>query len=1247
MRPLATAPASSSPSAHAHPVTGVAFDATGRRLLASYSSEGVFCFATKEHGRSHDQLRASLPGSSQPSDAALRRHGCARGAGATTIAATAAPADDEPATSVVPQRPRTTLRARRGASAAAAAERSAAAALASTPGVAAAAAAFQQQPDGTLLTGEPSIEPGTGGAPAMLHLPGFMGGPDMRMPLPQLRNLPPGSVTNVSINIVDSTGTVHSHRFTLPPLPEPAAVGGQRGARGGRGRSARARLTGSGHARGSGARGRPARSGSAGLGGGATAAAAAAAAAPAAAAAAAAPAAAAAAAAAAPAAAAAAAAAAVTASGSGTGGSGTGVGALNSGATPSTDEGEGRGSDDGSDRVAQTAMLGSSYANGYASGMLRGMQDALSHFLYQTFRGGPASAAPLPSQQAAPIATQQLQLPQQEQGSPYVPSPLQPGTMRLGPGGEQQRRRARLFGGQIANIGSRGDISSGGGTRRGVFGAGLSLAGAGSGAGGAPAAPGASAGSRFYPLASVSLPLVGFGQSSGGGGSGSGASRSGLSAGLSSLLSALRRSPEEAGPRRGAGVFMFGRGEQAGTAAAHGEEARRRMTGAPVASAAAETGAGTTLLRDAGEAHVPSGRPRLPTPRPGSADRSGGCGGNGDAAPGEERPTKRLRMRSATPPIPVPLRVLRPRHRPPPSASTQDEEEQPHEEDQQKKEEQEHKSSSSAGIDESQGPRSRGKTAVHAAPRASARRGGGGGGGGDDDDDAGPSCSGPTKASGDEGAGDVRRITRHTLATARAQARRLRLGVGRPGPGDEGDAEEDEADDDHHHLAATTGPGVRSRARGSASSSAQTRRGQLQQQQQQQQQRRRRRRQQPGIPGGDSEDTGTDEDGAGPVPSMRACSRLAVPQARRGQAAAGGRVADAGDTAGPPVTLRRVTRARAAQTASGPAPPTTAAGGRTATRHASSQRCADKRVAPSGPRKRQADAQDAPAPAPGLPQALGGGDGSSSEPGSEGEGAGDSLGAPPPRRFPIQAVPASDSDASEGLTSSDQQSEGDWDALLLAGGGRAATARAAQMAADGEDRSGSGGGLGPRGGGYLFACRGHRNQVTLKNVGWLGGGRSAGDARGAFVVSGSDDGCVFVWSGADGRLINVLEGGDRPINCVKAHPFNPVLASCGMDPIVRLWSPGAAPPTDLAHARGIMEGNAAAAVAVDALAHARGHMGGGMQLDALLGQGLAMAFDMLSGMLAGSGGGSGNDVGGGRNVGNRSRGRNGRGAARR
>ena len=61
--------------------------------------------------------------------------------------------------------------------------------------------------------------------------------------------------------------------------------------------------------------------------------------------------------------------------------------------------------------------------------------------------------------------------------------------------------------------------------------------------------------------------------------------------------------------------------------------------------------------------------------------------------------------------------------------------------------------------------------------------------------------------------------------------------------------------------------------------------------------------------------------------------------------------------------------------------------------------------------------------------------------------------------------------------------------------------------------------------------------------------------RSDFVCSGSDGGSIFIWSSASGRLVNVLRANDTVTTCVAPHPHTPMLASCGFEPAVRLWSP--------------------------------------------------------------------------------------------
>ena len=58
-----------------------------------------------------------------------------------------------------------------------------------------------------------------------------------------------------------------------------------------------------------------------------------------------------------------------------------------------------------------------------------------------------------------------------------------------------------------------------------------------------------------------------------------------------------------------------------------------------------------------------------------------------------------------------------------------------------------------------------------------------------------------------------------------------------------------------------------------------------------------------------------------------------------------------------------------------------------------------------------------------------------------------------------------------------------------------------------------------------------------------------------FVLSGSDCGHVFGWERKSGRCVLVLEADRHVVNCVRPHPFDPVLATSGIDYNVKLWAP--------------------------------------------------------------------------------------------
>ncbi len=56
-------------------------------------------------------------------------------------------------------------------------------------------------------------------------------------------------------------------------------------------------------------------------------------------------------------------------------------------------------------------------------------------------------------------------------------------------------------------------------------------------------------------------------------------------------------------------------------------------------------------------------------------------------------------------------------------------------------------------------------------------------------------------------------------------------------------------------------------------------------------------------------------------------------------------------------------------------------------------------------------------------------------------------------------------------------------------------------------------------------------------------------------MAGSDCGCMFLWDRSTTNLVEAWHGDESIVNCLQPHPSFCLLATSGIDPVVRLWSP--------------------------------------------------------------------------------------------
>jgi WD40 repeat protein len=89
--------------------------------------------------------------------------------------------------------------------------------------------------------------------------------------------------------------------------------------------------------------------------------------------------------------------------------------------------------------------------------------------------------------------------------------------------------------------------------------------------------------------------------------------------------------------------------------------------------------------------------------------------------------------------------------------------------------------------------------------------------------------------------------------------------------------------------------------------------------------------------------------------------------------------------------------------------------------------------------------------------------------------------------------------------------------------------------------------------GYHKRFLGHLSMNTdIKEVSFISG-------KFPCLLSGSDDGCFYVWSLNSGLLVGSYVADSDAVNCVLPHPYQPLVATSGIDNDIQLWTPSSRP----------------------------------------------------------------------------------------
>jgi len=98
------------------------------------------------------------------------------------------------------------------------------------------------------------------------------------------------------------------------------------------------------------------------------------------------------------------------------------------------------------------------------------------------------------------------------------------------------------------------------------------------------------------------------------------------------------------------------------------------------------------------------------------------------------------------------------------------------------------------------------------------------------------------------------------------------------------------------------------------------------------------------------------------------------------------------------------------------------------------------------------------------------------------------------------------------------------------------------------------------------AYKGHLNLQTVKEVNFLG-------PRSKYIISGSDDGRIFIWRKSDGELVQLLRGDRDVVNVIQPSPDGNMLISSGIEDTLKIWRPLRSTPNPMLDAKETLERN--------------------------------------------------------------------------